>query len=82
MNLLKAIIFYPMLFMRVPLIFISNTLIGLLFFGTLMMMWIGSDPEHGVSWSIRIMTITGMFCLCLLRYFYESILIKINPHNT
>lgn len=76
MTALKAIIFYPMLFVRKPFMFVSK-FIGILlaFFFTVTTM-LGALP-----WTARLSALGVAFVLFLLRHFYDVILLNLNPTN-
>ncbi len=76
MTALKAIIFYPMLFVRKPFIFLSK------FIGIIMIfMFIMANILGGVSWTLKLFTLGLAFALFLLRHFYDVILLNLNPTN-
>lgn len=76
MTALKAILFYPMLFVRTPFMLLSK-FIGII----LIFMFVMTSLFGGFSWTLKLFTLGLSFALFLLRYFYDIILLKLNPNN-
>ncbi len=77
MTVLKAILFYPMLFVRKLFIGVSK-FIGIV----LILFFLGTLIFGGVPWIERLMVLGVAFALFLLRQFYDIILLKLNPTNS
>ena len=77
MTALKAILFYPMLFVRKPFMLLSKFIGIILIFAFTMASIFG-----GVPWTLKLFTLGLAFALFLLRHFYDIILLKLNPTNT
>ena len=73
----KAILFYPMLFVRKLFIGVSK-FIGII----LILFFLVTLTFDGVSWTARLLVLGLAFTLFLLRHFYDIILLKLNPTNT
>lgn len=74
MTALKAIIFYPMLFVRGLFINVSN------FIGVILMLFFFVTLIFDVlPWTARLSALGLAFVLFLLRHFYDVILLKLNP---
>ena len=76
MIVLKAILFYPMLFVRKPFIVVSKFFGILLTFVSTMTTILGALP-----WTARLLMLGLAFVLFLLRHFYDVILLKLNPSS-
>lgn len=76
MTALKVIIFYPMLFVRKPFMFISK-FIGII----LIFVSIVASIFVGVPWTLKLFALGLAFALFLLRHFYDVILLNLNPTN-
>lgn len=76
MTALKAILFYPMLFVRKPFILLSK-FIGII----LIFVFTMASIFGGVSWTLKLFAIGLAFALFLLRHFYDVILLNLNPTN-
>ena len=74
MIILKSIIFYPMLFFR-RLFMIIAKFFGIIFFLAFLL----SFAVDWIHWEAKIITISVSFSFFLLRQFYDSILLKLNP---
>ena len=76
MTALKAIIFYPMLFVRGLFINVSN------FIGVILMLFFFVTLIFDVlPWTARLSAFGLAFVLFLLRHFYDVILLKLNPSS-
>lgn len=76
MNILKALIFYPMMFVRGLFMSISN------FIGVILMLFFFVTCIFDLlPWTARLLALGLAFVLFLLRYFYDIILLKLNPNN-
>ncbi|MGA9628423.1 MAG: hypothetical protein WBQ42_00025 [Candidatus Rickettsiella isopodorum] len=76
MTIFKAVLFYPMLFVRKPFIVVSK------FFGILLTFVFAMTTILGaLPWTARFLMLGLAFALFLLRHFYDVILLKLNPSN-
>lgn len=72
----KAILFYPMLFVRKPFMLLSK------FFGILLTCVFSVATMLGaLPWTARLLMLGLAFALFLLRHFYDVILLNLNPTN-
>ncbi|CAK3333889.1 conserved hypothetical protein [Vibrio crassostreae] len=74
MNILKGVVFYPLLWLRGLLIRIGRLIAGLLLFSALLSALMGELPTQ-ISITFAVMS----FALFMLCHFYDWILIKLNP---
>ena len=73
-NVLKGIVFYPLLWLRGIVIKVGRLLAGLLLFAALLSLWVGDIPTKiSIAWAVM------SFALFLLCHFYDWVLIKLNP---
>lgn len=74
MNILKGIIFYPLLWLRWILIKVGRLLAGLLLFAALLSFFMGDVPTKiSAAWAVM------SFMLFMLCHFYDWALVKLNP---
>ena len=74
---IKAIFFYPLMWLRAPFLMVGKLLGGLFFLGALFALIFGQNQEH--FWSM-FLSFSGLsFFFYLLNQFYDQILLKLNP---
>ena len=85
MNVLKSIIFYPMMWLRPIVILVGNGLAGFLLLGALLFLAIsffsgGSEEDKATFMSVFILPAFGMSFFCfLVTFLYDRILLALNP---
>lgn len=77
MTVLKSVIFYPMMWLRVPFLMVGKFLAGILLIGGLVFLLLGGGAEGANS--IIIFSFGMSFLFFLLTIFYDQILLKLNP---
>lgn len=77
MNILKSIIFYPMMWLRGIFLLVGKVLQGLFLLGAIFILFAGQG--HDYFWTL-FLTFSGFsFFFFLLTQFYDQILLKLNP---
>jgi len=79
MNFLKAIIFYPMMWLRKIFLAIGKMLSVLFFVMAIFVLVVGLNGEDGVHWSLLLPVTFLSFSSFLLTQFYDQVLIRLNP---
>ena len=77
MSLLKSIIFYPMMWLRVPFLMLGKFLAGIFLLGGILFLFIGSGVEGATGLIVTCFVLSFVFFL--LNIFYDQILLKLNP---
>ena len=72
---LRSLIFYPLLFLREPFLFLCKFFIGITFIAFIFML-IFDAPRN-----MTIFLGCSSFILFLLSFFYDLLLLKLNPTN-
>lgn len=82
MNFLKALLFYPLLWLRGLVLAIGRVLSGLLLLASLIIVIVKLNSDtNNISWlNALIPAITG-FVIFMIMEFYDQILLKLNPTN-
>lgn len=73
---LKCLVFYPMLFLRGILQLGLRFIGGILFFGAILLYFIAPGGSREQAW----ISMGFSFVLFLVGWFYDVILIKLNPN--
>lgn len=82
MDILKSLLFYPMLWLRVLLLGIGTILSGFLLFATLLMVIAKLIFDiNNMSWLRALMPAIMGFSIFMLMEFYDQILLKLTPNN-
>lgn len=76
MNFLKSMLFYPMMFLRGILQLGLRFLGGILFLGSIMMFIMLPEGEKYKGFA----ALGGAFVFFMIGWFYDIILLKLNPH--
>lgn len=74
MKIIKAVLFYPLLYLRNIVLALLRVISGLTFFATLIFAFISETPK-GMVWFTGIISFST-FLLCQL---YDYILLRLNP---
>ena len=80
---MKAIVFYPLLWLRSPILVIAR--MGGGFFALGGVAWAVltmADDTHTLTWGIPIGLFVTAFVLFLLNRLYDQLLLKLNPHKS
>lgn len=80
MNIIKSLIFYPMLWLRTPVIMLGKIVGGLLFLGAVMVFFMEQDKEG--YWTMQLTFVGLSFFFFMLNQFYDHILLKLNPTDS
>lgn len=73
-NILKGIVFYPLLWLRGILVKLGRLLAGLLLFAALTSLFFDEMPTKlSIAWAVM------SFALFMLCHFYDWVLTKLNP---
>lgn len=76
-NVLKGMVFYPLLWLRGLLIRVGRFLAGLFMFGVLLSFFVGDIPTKiSIAWGLL------SFALFMLCQFYDWVLVKLNPTDS
>jgi hypothetical protein len=75
---LKAIVFYPLMFLRPFLKFILRILGGFLLFGSILGFIFGQAANHKGHWIM----LGASFATFVFGSIYDLILMRLNPHDT
>jgi hypothetical protein len=82
MNFLKALLFYPMFWLRGLILAIGRILSGLLLFVSIVIVIIKINSDtNDMSWMTALMPAIMGFSIFMLMEFYDQILLKLNPTN-
>lgn len=80
---MKAVLYYPLLWLRGPVRLLARLLGGLFTFGGLA--WAAftlSDQSHSIPWGYSIGLLIAGFVLFILAHLYDQLRLKLNLHNT
>jgi hypothetical protein len=77
MNILKSIIFYPMMWLRGIFLLVGKVLQGFFLLGALLILFAGRGQDY--FWPMLLMCSGFSFFFFLLTQFYDQILLKLNP---
>ena len=77
LNVLKSILFYPMMWLRGIFLLVGRFLQGFFLLGLIMVIFIGRGQEY--FWMLLFTFAGGSFSFFLLTRFYDQILLRLNP---
>lgn len=79
-HFLKSLIFYPMIFLRGLFQMVFRFVLGLMLFSTIIMFIgkYGFDAEN-MSWHLPWTCLAFSFAVFMIGWFYDIILLKLNP---
>ena len=80
---MKAVLCYPLLFLRGPLLTIARLLGGLCSVGGVIIATMAASSEGAdkIPWTFPAGILTAAFVLFVLSQLYDQRLLKLSPHN-
>ena len=80
MKIIKALLFYPLLWLRGIVLRIGRLLSGLCLLGVASMLILKSiDKAPNLEWTQILMSAVMAFAIFMLLEFYDQLLLKLNP---